>query len=195
MIKDFIIDIDNKLYFIEEEIKKYVTLPEGTLFIKGNRAPLDERSKIDQYAKAGIISNEPWHPYISAYILRDSLYSRLLANNAFGELTSNNPAIDDEESRPVYPIASSLDIEEIVAEYLPAVTTDSAEFIITEMNKVLDYVETILKDFNSIYVIDVDTGFVKIKNLGHIESYRFREAMDYINIIKENRRKEEVNDV
>ena len=57
-------NIDGYLIFMERILLKYQELPEGALYVRGKRYPIEDRRNIEKYIKLRILGAEQKKPYL-----------------------------------------------------------------------------------------------------------------------------------
>jgi len=174
---DIILDIEELLTIMEKTVDKYITMPDGACFIKGYRNPLENRYNLDKYEKMKQVRNKPWHPYISAYIVRDCFYFHLYTNNSYAELLDYNP-VTGNKSR-VYDVNTNYDIGDIILKYVENISKEDLVLLMGYVNKALDIFNSKVKYMlDNVFTIDISSQHFVIHNLEHIKAYRFQEVLD-----------------
>ncbi len=185
-----ILDIDHCVLGIETIAMKYLTYPEGVYYVECNREPMTNSKFISHYIKKNKASKTPLHPLYGMYMLRDAFYKYLRESIADGELDgehllTGNPLIPN--GHKVYEgYFSGMTMEHIVLEYIPDIDSSDLHAIIKDLDYGLKWIKGVSnRNPYAIYNINVSGKHVVIEELIDIRAYRFQEAQEYNEIVKE----------
>jgi translation elongation factor EF-Ts len=177
-VKVIVVSIDEELSVIERILSNYIVLPEDAIFLKGLRDPISSRSELTNYEamnKNNLIANKPWHPYLSAYIVRDHIYKCLKTLTRYEELYNSNPTMKS-GGTPIYnEVPPGIDVVKL---YIEDISDDDLK----QINKILDSIKKNMMDKfineDHVYDICISSQHFVLKNKGHIKAYRFQELLD-----------------
>lgn len=176
-ITRIVVDINSRLMLAEDILSRYVSIPEYAIFVKGLRDPVDNKAGISTFVKRGLIKNTPWHPYISAFILKEIFYRRVVdlsttttADYKINRLTSSRA--------PIYDINYDIDLHLIPGLYIPDLTEEDSLYIAKECEKIVDVMLNLVPTpENHIIELDITSEHAIINKYSEILSYRYIEAL------------------
>lgn len=92
--------LDNELEIIDSLFAKYLKVPGGLLFIKNNRYPIFRKDYLnfDRYLENGLVSNQPFHPYLCVECVCEILLSKIYSDSGVENLYIRNPKLVDSKS-------------------------------------------------------------------------------------------------
>jgi len=173
-----ILDIDTELKYIDKILEKYLPLPEGLIFLKGVRDPISSRNTIKKYIKKGLISDKPYHPYLSAYLMKDIAELILIdtveydVKELFYKTLVNN-------TDHIYNIRIGETITDLIYDMTNnEATVEDVKLIEGYVNVVQKKLETIIgNDINHVYEVDIHSGYFVIRKLINICEYRYKQTL------------------
>jgi len=183
------LDIDINLIFMEHILAKYLEYPEDGLYVKGKRFPIKDRMNIDKYNKLGILNNVPFHPLLSAVLIKDIFFNIAAANNPYRYLLHNNPLIEDYTKNAgikFYPDYYSGEIDDYIIDTVENITVSDMEYIKIHINQISNKILDIISDKPSlIFEIDIETNRCFLLIGEDVMSYRYKEALTHKEISDE----------
>lgn len=118
MRKNFIIKAEDILWELDKLCLPYKNfkITDGMVFVRGTRLPIIKRYTLGDIP-ARNISNEPFHPIIGAYLIKEVLKSCHIGKK-YNKLLDSNPMLKDSgTSFKVY--GKSGNLEDVILDYLP----------------------------------------------------------------------------
>ena len=184
-MKNYIIDINNELNSIEIILNQYNLLEPGLLFSKLYRDPIALLPKeLKKNINASEVSNIPYHPYLSAYMIKDIIESTIIDHASsiidFEYNTINgvrNPIYDNvyrDDNNRMY-------IEDIIFKYVPNIIKKDYELILAIWyNDIYGKIIPIVEKYHDyIWHIDIIRPYFILNKGMNIYEYRFKELKGY----------------
>lgn len=182
--------IDMEMMFMENIVVKYIPLADNVLYTKDSRYPIMKRKNIDKYHKLNMISDKPYYPILVIPMIVELIEILATDMNPHKELLRCNPLIDRDKYTPIYSCGKSI-VDEIVQKHIPNISSDDYmelyKYVYLISNKILSILEM---NPLAIYKFDLESPVIKLIICEDIITYRYFEAMDYI---EHNTNKEEVH--
>ena len=179
---NYVINIEQQLMILDEMFKPLLIeqiQDDGLTFAIGRRYPLLSKIRADgKSIPSNIISNKPYHPWISVaavseILINDYIYS--VCN--LPELYEQNTLIQNSKEF----IISARDMEDILGKYLIVnkYTTHLIYEIVSYINNNIWPVfhNVVKKHPDEIIEIDIESQYFVIKILGNIGTYRYFETL------------------
>ena len=200
MSNKIILDVDSELYMIEEiilSIKQY----EDLLFVKGRREPIYNRNELEHYLKMNIkVDNKPFHPFLSAYVVKDILYRANVELSGDTSLYVINKILNKESK--IYNIDFYSELDVFFIGLLELYTDSKVKDLLNNKNiaKYLQIcedlfyksLETLKVTRNHVIDINIESEYIIIKDIGDVRIHRYNEAEQII--YEENMENEVIRD-
>ena len=183
-MRKIVLDIENELRAIDFVFRKYITLPEGVVYLKNNRYPISDRKMLDTYSKMNMISNEPWHPMLCVPTVLEILSLYIYSETSEFDYFRHNILIKNNskcfiKTRNIEPVS-------ILSDYFNThnilINNQDSAFIMDTIDSI--YYPSIYKHIaeypNNIYTFEDNTSNIILVDSGDIKAYRYTEYIRYI---------------
>ena len=173
----YVLDVNNDLELAEMVFLKYISIPDVELlsFLPTLRQPILHRLE----HKVNSFSNKAYMPYMCVDCI-----SRLLLAMHYNEydseaasMLSRNILVRNSDGTDYYP-DSRLDLTEIILEYIPTISIEDRDTLITTANYIYHKYPTV---FGSLYghVLKIDSSgiYFILEDYGSIYAVRYKELL------------------
>ncbi|MGE3591390.1 MAG: hypothetical protein AB7G52_02690 [Arcobacter sp.] len=180
MLNKIILDIDEELLIIESIYAKYIKLPSNLIFVRNNRWPLEDKSKLEQFRKLHMVSDRPWHPILCVQSVVDIITLYIANDTSSFDYFIRNPLIRG--GGQCFINNRDKDPEEIIMLYIESIAVKDLNTILRTIDLIYNKVSSYTNLYpEHIFTFDIETGYVILENRGNVKAYRFDEYLEYIN--------------
>lgn len=193
MCTDIILDINNELLILEEVFKRYLEPMVGCKWVPTLRYPLSNENihLVNQNVLAKYLSDVPYHPILCVDSVYKYVYRYIYIDKELDvdvHMFKYNELIPKKEGRNFLNEYSYIWYHD---DCLPHIMLDKIRGVDCKIlrnmldiitNKVKGYTD---KNLKNVYDLDFTTNLVILKDYGNIGMYRYNEALNYIESLKD----------